>query len=216
MGSKPRWTVFFLLATALISFFLPLVSLQIPILGNQSWSGYDAISRMSNLEQQLTSDTKVNPPAGRREGDPTVSQMPEMPLSVQSLQLVPIEIGIAFVSALLSFFLLIGNSPFVKTFTALGAVGAVAGLIHITVANSDLHSWMQSSIAYDAARRTDAYGVGIEKLGGLIANSVQLNPGWGMFMLAASLSISFVVIMSQTRQEAEEMPKRGGFITAGE
>jgi hypothetical protein len=215
MESRARWTVFFLLATALFSFFFPLISLQLPVLGNQSWSGYDAMSRMSSLEQQISSDTPANSTVGRKASDPTVSPTPEMPLSVQSIRLVPIEIGSAFACALLSLILPIADSAGVKAFVTLGVVAAGACIIHITVANSDLHSWMQSAISEDAGRQTDNFSAGIEKLGGLLANSVQLNPGWGLFMLAASLSVSFVVIVSQSRHEADEMPKRGGFITAG-
>lgn len=213
MNSRPRWIVFLLLATALISFFFPLISVQIPLLGNQSWSGYDAMSRMGSLQRQFAPDQ----PSPRTDVSQTDARIPEMPFSVRHLSLVPIEIGVAFGCAALSVLLLLANSRNIKSSTTLGAVAAAAGIIHVTIANSDLHSWLQSTLSTNTTGQTDDFSAGLAKLGGLIANSVQLNPGWGMFLLAATLAVSVVVILSQPKSEEKEATiHNGGFITAGE
>lgn len=212
-----RWIVFLLLATSLVSFFFPLISVQIPLLGNQSWSGYDAMSRIPSLQRQFAPEGRSTRKANAEQTEPANPQMPEMPFSVQYLGLVPVEIGTAFACAVLALLLLLGNSRNVMAFTTFGAIAAVGGIIHVAVANSDLHSWFQATISANTIGQTDDLSAGLEKLGGLIANSVQLNPGWGMFLLAGSLAISVAVTASQPNTESEETPTRGGgFITAGE
>lgn len=174
------------------------------------------MSRISSLQRQFAPDSEqTQRPAEQTE--PANSRIPEMPFSVQHLGLVPVEIGAAFGCAALSVLLLVANSRSIRASTALGAIAAVAGIVHLAVANSDLHAWFQSTMSSSTRGQTDDFSAGLEKLGGLIANSVQLNPGWGMFLLAAALAISVVVIVSKPRTESEQTPIRGGgFITAGE
>ena len=53
MEISERWIIGTLLTVGLLTFFFPLATFQIPILGNQEVSGYDLISRAKELNQTL-------------------------------------------------------------------------------------------------------------------------------------------------------------------
>jgi hypothetical protein len=49
------WTTTSLLIVALLTFFFPLLTIQIPLLGTQYVSGYDIFSKTRQFESQLSS-----------------------------------------------------------------------------------------------------------------------------------------------------------------
>jgi hypothetical protein len=84
------WTSTSLLIVALLTFFLPLLTIQIPLMGTQYVSGYDIFSKTRQFEHQLSSisggSKKPSVELGERQ-QPTLSipQNPEhpFPLSVR-------------------------------------------------------------------------------------------------------------------------------------
>lgn len=52
-GSSERWIIGPLLSIGLLAFFLPLATFHIPIVGDQSVSGYDLIAQTNKFDQML-------------------------------------------------------------------------------------------------------------------------------------------------------------------
>jgi hypothetical protein len=101
--SSERWIVGTLLIVALLTFFFPLVSLQVPILGSQEVSGYDLINKAKEFDQALDAfkskglGESTSTPSQLEPNDSESSESRStMPLSAQTLSLIPIEIVLGF------------------------------------------------------------------------------------------------------------------------
>jgi hypothetical protein len=203
MRSSERWIIGALLSVALLAFFFPLATLQVPVLGNQDVSGYDLIAKARELSQALDA---IRPKELHEPGTEPSQPIPSdsngaapdssMPLSVQALPLIPIEIIVSFACALIGLFCCLGpfGSAPAKAFSALGGVAAVAALLHLAVANSDMHTWFREQMKANSAALASNPFAGLAELA---ANSVQLRPGAGLYMLAAALSLAAIVLISR-------------------
>jgi len=182
---------------ALLTFFFPLLTIQIPLMGTQYVSGYDIFSKTRQFERQLSSisngSTKSNAEAGKRQPSdqpaPTLSipQNPEhpFPLSVRFAPLVPIEVTVAFVSCLVG--LLTCRREFVtsKVAATVGAVSALSATIHVIAINAGLHTWFQESVQLPL--RGNLFAGFAQQLGKVLASTVQIIPGVGLYVLAVAL-----------------------------
>jgi hypothetical protein len=204
MHSSERWIISALLAVALLTFFFPLVTLQIPILGNQDVSGYDLVAKARAFNQTLDA---VKSKQFGQSGPESVPSNPNpdassssMPLSVQTLSLIPIEITAIFACALIALLCCVGQtgSTSVKGFSSIGNIAAVATVLHLTVANSDLHAWFQDQMKADspALARNPFAGLA-RQIETIAANSFQLKPGAGLYVLAATLSLATMFLYSK-------------------
>lgn len=207
MQSSERWIIGALLTVALLTFFFPLATLQVPILGSQDVSGYDLITKAREFNQALdTVRSKELRGLGTEPSQPVPSESnaivsdSSIPLSVRTLPLIPIEIIASFACALLALFCCLGpfGSAPTKAFSAIGGVGAVAALLHLSVANSDLHTWFREQMKADSPDLANNPFAGLARqIENLAVNSVQLRPGVGLYVLAAALSLAAVVAISR-------------------
>lgn len=225
MEISERWIIGTLLTVAMLTFFFPLATFQIPIVGNQEVSGYDLISRAKELNQTLgAANSEESRPSGSEpsqplSGSPT-AQAPQssLPLLVRTLLVVPIEILISFAAsliALVSCFSSNGRAS-VKATATVGGVASVAAILQLTVANSDLHSWFREQIERDSSsfvqNPLDSLAKQFESLA---ANSFQLKPGAGLYVLAAAVSLAAVLLFSRVFSpspsvEAPKQPVQSG------
>jgi hypothetical protein len=206
MPSSERWIIGFLLTVAMLTFFFPLASLQLPIFGNQEMSGYDLIAKGKEFHQALDSVKSKELSAQSSEesqpesGDSNVATHSSIPLSVQALPLIPIEIFISFGCALIALFCCFGpfGSAPTKASSTLGSVAAVAALLHLTIANSDLHTWFREQIKVDSsALANDPFAGLAQQIANLAINSVQIKPGVGLYVLALTLSLATIILLSK-------------------
>lgn len=197
-----RWIVVLLLAVAASTFFFPLVSIHIPIEGNQEWSGYDLVARGRDVDHSLdsmqeagkrpellgdTGNTDLNPAEPRV---PTSAEVDTMPLSVQALRVIPIEIAFAFVAAVLALFLNLNrNAARAVTFVSLcGGIAAGVAILHLVIANSDWHVWLQNQTSAGMqSGDTNPFAGLASALAGMAINAFQLKPGVGLYVLGAAL-----------------------------
>ena len=207
MQSSERWIIGALLTVALLTFFFPLATLQVPILGSQDVSGYDLIAKAREFNQALdTVRSKKLRGSGTEpsqsvpsESNATVSDS-SIPQSVRTLPLIPIEIIASFACALLALFCCLGpfGSAPTKAFSAIGGAAAVAALLHLSVANSDLHTWFREQMKADSSDLANNPFAGLARqIENLAVNSVQLRPGTGLYVLAAALSLAAVLVISK-------------------
>jgi hypothetical protein len=206
MTSSERWIIGFLLAVAMLTFFFPLASLQVPILGNQDVSGYELIAKAKEFNEALDAVKSKELSAESFETsqteprDSTIASHSSLPLSVQTLPFIPIEIIISFSCALIALFCCLGpfGSAPAKAFSSLGAVAAVSALLHLTIANSDLHTWFRELMRADSSELANNPFAGLaQQIANLAINSVQLRPGAGLYVLVSTLSLATIVLLSK-------------------
>jgi hypothetical protein len=191
------WTTTSLLIVALLTFFFPLLTIQIPLMGTQYVSGYDIFSKTRQFENQLSSISKGSKKPTAEQGErqqphqssPTLSipQNPEhpFPLSVQFAPLIPIEVTLAFVSCLVALLASRWGIVASKVAATVGAVSALSATIHVTIINSDLHTWFQESIQFPL--RSNFFAGFAQQLGKVLASGIQIMPGVGLYVLAVAL-----------------------------
>jgi hypothetical protein len=100
------WTTTSLLIVALLTFFFPLLTIQIPLMGTQYVSGYDEnrLSSISGRSKKPTVEPGERQPSDQPSPTLSIPQNPEhpFPLPVEFAPLVPIEVTLAFVSCLVA------------------------------------------------------------------------------------------------------------------
>ena len=192
--SLEKAVVGLLLIFALLTFFFPLITFQIPVLGSQDVSGYDIFSKMGVFHDKMQSVPKSSgepePEALRSPGNE-----PSLPISFQCIALIPLEVSLAFVCALIA----LPGCPgkfrrvHVKVACAVGSLSALAAILHLTVMNSDLHAWFKESMASSAELRGNAFA----NLAGIVANAFQVKPGIGLYLLAVTLALAAFLCYSR-------------------
>jgi hypothetical protein len=155
-------------------FFFPLLALSVPISGEQQVSGYEVVSRIDAMRENFrgASSGIPSPSSSPTENSADGHSQSDLPQSIQMAWLIPIEIGVGFLCAVLT---LVGASSvsLVRATAAIGVCSAALAILHITVMNSDFHSYLNFS------------GTGI----GTFANAFQLKPGWGLYSLGGLLGV---------------------------
>ena len=66
-----------------------------------------------------------------------------------------------------------------------GAVGALSATIHVTIINSDLHTWSQESMEFPL--HGNFFAGFAQQLGKVLASKIQIIPGVGLYVLAVAL-----------------------------
>jgi len=201
------WTTTSLLIVALLTFFFPLLSIQIPLMGTQYVSGYDIFSKTRQFENQLSSisngskKSTAKPDEQQRSNQPspmlTIPQNPEhpFPLSVQFAPLVPVEVSLAFISCLIALLASRWGILTSKVAATAGAVSALIATIHVIVINADLHTWFQESVQFPV--RGNPFTGFAQQLGKVLASRIQIIPGAGLYILAVALVL--VALAYQSR-----------------
>jgi hypothetical protein len=195
-----NWAIGMLAGIALLTFFFPLISMHVPIAGDQTVSGYDIVSKINNLRQSLTT------PSG---GQIQLPQPPPqsdlgLPLSVRIIWLLPVLIIATFGCALLA---LLGSWISLKaskTASAVGAVCGLGGIVYLTILNSDVHTIMQQAMTNNATDLKDTPFAGLaQTLGNLMVGAFQVKAGTGLctlvICLAAIALIAHFRILSRIR-----------------
>ena len=206
-----------LTSIALLMFFLPLIVIQAPIVGEQEVSGYDVFSKIRQFSNQVdksSESSQSSASASTREPNAQPSATPrakgvnesEMPISLRLAWLIPIDVTVAFILAAVTF-VGAGGRVQVSSISAMaGAALSLLGLLHVTIANSDLHTWLASSFKASSEELKGNPFAGIaEQFGNLMLNAFKIKPGAGLYVLAAAMVISAVLtktrILSKYRVE---------------
>jgi hypothetical protein len=195
------------MAVALLTFFFPLVTIHLPIVGNQELSGYDVFAEPKNFSHSLNKLTSTTPSGTDSESTqsaPTNSNAAStklpMPFSVRTLIMIPVEIIVSFICVLVA--LLCCFPPFrsvsAKPVATAGAVASVVAVLHLTIANSDLHKWFREYIVSGSSdHAVDPFAGLARQIGNLAANAVQLTPGAGLYVCAVALTLTTVLLHSR-------------------
>jgi hypothetical protein len=182
---------------SLLLFFFPLLTIQIPIAGKQDVSGYDVFSKLTEFREKLKPPDalQTNPHATTPRTAPR-----DMPLSIQLGWLTPLAIIVAFVCAAIALLTAFKAIHISRIICVIGAICAVAAILHITIMNSDLHSWLAESMK---TAQSDNPFAG---LAALMLNAFQIKPGWGVYALLVLLGLAAVLGFSRALSRLRVAP----------
>jgi len=193
---------------SLLLFFFPLLTIHVPIAGEQDVSGYDVFSKLTEFREKLKPpDATTTPYTGTPRTRP-----PEVPLSIQLGWLTPLAIIIAFISAAIALVSAFKAIHVSRILCVIGAVCAGAAILHITIMNSDLHSWLAESMKTAQSQLKDNPFAGLaENIGTLMLNAFQIKPGWGVYALLVLLGLAAVLGFSRvlSRLRVARLPDSG-------
>jgi len=180
----------------LLLFFFPLLTIHVPIAGEQDVSGYDVFSKLTEFRE------KLKPPDAMSPTNPYTATPrtppPDMPLSIQVGWLTPLAIVIAFISAAIALISAFKAIRVSRILCVIGAVCAGAAILHITIMNSDLHSWLAESMkTAQPELKNNPYAGLAENIGTLMLNAFQIKPGWGVYALLVLLGLAAVLGFSR-------------------
>ena len=206
-----------LASIALLMFFFPLIVIQAPIVGEQEVSGYDVFSKVRQFSNQVdksSESSQSSASTSTREPDADPSSAPrtkqasesQMPISLRLAWLIPIDVTVTFILAAVTFVGAVGRVRVSSISAMAGAALALLALLHVTFANSDLHTWLASSFKASAEELKGNPFAGIaEQFGNLMLNAFKIKPGAGLYVLAGAMMISAVLaktrILSRYRVE---------------
>jgi hypothetical protein len=76
----------------------------------------------------------------------------------------------------------------------LGTVLSAGAIVHIAIANSDLHTWMQASMKRSTDDlKNNPFAAMAEQFGNLMMNAFKITPGLGLYALAGCLALAALV-----------------------
>jgi hypothetical protein len=198
-----RFVVAVLAAVAALTFFLPLFSIHVPIVGDQQVTGYETASKIKQLTQRIRSAT-----GNGREGDQKPSvKLPKMPggdsstpsslpLSIRFSWLIPVFIIGAFAAALLTLLGSLTSLRLAKIGGVAGTVCSVLALVHLTAMNSDMHQLLENTLQGGTGDRNPLEGLA-RFLGSALISNLDLNPGAALYVLAAALALATALVYSR-------------------
>ena len=201
-----RCTVGTLAVIAALTFFFPLFTIHIPIVGDQDVTGYNTASRIRQLTEQVRSATGHG-----QEGKPSIKlpKLPgaksgatsKVPLTIRFSWLVPVCIIGAFACAVLTLVGAFVSWRVSKLASALGAVLAVLALLHLTAMNSDIHTLLQDTLALGSAgHKANPLAEFARSVGSALVGALQLTPGAGLYVLAIALGLAALLAYSRVIQ----------------
>jgi hypothetical protein len=187
-GAVERNSIITCCALSLFLFFFPLLTIHMPIAGDQDVSGYDVFSKVSEFRDKLQpSDTRsTSTPHIRNPG----TLVPDLPLSIRLAWLMPLALILAFVSAAVALIAAFKNPKAARVVCIIGACFSAAAILHTTIMNSDLHSWLADSMKTAPSEKHNPFAGLAENFGTLIVNAFQIKPGWGVYALVVLLSLA--------------------------
>ncbi len=191
-----------LAALAALTFFLPLFSIHIPLVGDQKVTGYETASKISQLTRRIRSATgqgedgqkpsiKIPKTPGGDSGPPS-----NLPLSIRFSWLIPVFIIGAFISALLTLLGALFSLGLSKIAGGLGTVCGVLAVVHLTAMNSDIHNLLQDTLQRGAGDRNPLAGLA-RALGNAFINNLDVKPGAGLYVLTGALALAAILVYSR-------------------
>jgi hypothetical protein len=195
-----RWVLGAVGAIAVLTFFFPLLTFHVPIVGDQPVSGYDVVSKVRQFSQavrsasppyqsprEMRSPSNHSSTSPARDGSGVVSA----PLSLRLSWLIPVLITGALIGAGLTVVGSVVGITLARRGSTFGAVCGIGAILHIAILNSDVHTFMQQAMAVHAAVvQGNPFAGFAQALGNLAVNALTLAPGAGLWVLTGCLVIA--------------------------
>ncbi len=165
----------------LITFFLPLVRVRAPMVGEQRISGWDIVKPGQEMKPRRD-DLGLNDALDKIQGDIIRKQRREAPLAVKQAQALVVTLPLAYLSLVAGAALALLRKPRALNVTA--AVGLLAG-VYSVISVYWLSGGLKAMVAgAGSGSRIPIFG-GLRKQ---VAAQVAVNPELGLYLLAATLA----------------------------
>ena len=164
----------------LATFFLPLVRVRAPMVGDQRISGWDVV-KPGEEKKPRRDDLGLNDAVGKIQGDILRKKRQEAPLSVKQAQALVVTLPLAYLSLLVGAALALLRKDRALNVTA--AVGLLAG-VYSVISVYWLSGGVKEMVGGGGGSRIPIFG-GLRKK---VAEQVMVNPELGLYLLAAALA----------------------------
>lgn len=173
----------------LTTFFLPLVTIQAPMVGTQKISGWDAV-KPGQEKPQRREDMGLRDTLKKIRGDFLQRKRLEAPLSVKQAQALGVTLPLAYLALLAGGVLAWLRKPRALQVTA--AVGVLAG-IYSLLSVSWLNTGLKEMVtAGSSGRGRDASAVLVDALRQKIAAQFDVSSEFGLYLLTTALGALLV------------------------
>lgn len=163
-----------------VSFFLPLVRVQAPMVGTQRISGWDAVQRSQQKSQR--DDLGLSQTLDQLRADILHQQRQQAPLAVRQAEALKVTLPVAYVCLLLAAALVFLPASWPLQLAAvLGLLSGVYSLISVFWLNSGV----KAMLAGMGGRRGGFLGL----FGRKVAQNVEVSPEFGLYLLLATLVV---------------------------
>jgi hypothetical protein len=176
-----------LLGLGVLSFFLPLVSFNAPLVGKVDWSALNAIS---GIFQSPSAERPSFQGIVESTGDSDTAESRSVPLSIQQAVLFPFAVALAYFA--LCIFIgaesLSLSTTLRKPVGIVGVVCSILGLLSILVLSNGFRQEMSSNLegAGSDSSQFSALGQGL-------VQSIKIEPGSGLYLLVTVMVLLFLV-----------------------
>lgn len=183
-------------ALGCLSFFLPIISVQAPIVGKMEFSPFNIASRIASRSSEKspsftdvtsmmndTSKSEVSSPSSSQKSDP-------VPLGIKVIPFMPVEVTIAYLALILIAFGLTVNP--LQQNIRIAAVGGLAASVSALVSIYLFSDAIQSSLAarFNTPEMRDNP---FAALGQALVQSVHVDPGTGIYLLVSTMAVMLIV-----------------------
>ena len=162
------------------TFFLPLVRVRAPMVGDQRISGWDVV-KPGEEKKPRRDDLGLNDALDKIQGDFLRKQRREAPLAVKQAQALVVTLPLAYLSLVAGAALALLRKDRALSVTA--AVGLLAG-VYSVISVYWLSGGLKAMVAGSSGSRIPIIG-GLRKK---VAEQVMVNPELGLYLLAAALA----------------------------
>ena len=164
----------------LATFFLPLVRVRAPMVGDQRISGWDVV-KPGEEKKRPRDNLGLNDTLDKIQGDVLRKKRQEAPLAVKQAQALAVTLPLAYLSLLVGAALALLRKDRALNVTA--AVGLLAG-VYSVISVYWLSGGVKEMVGGGGGSRIPIFG-GLRKK---VAEQVMVNPELGLYLLAAALA----------------------------
>ena len=209
-SASERVTLSVLAAIAAVTFFLPLLSIHLPIAGDEQVTGYDAAEKIRQVTDQvrsLTGHGRGDNPSGN---SPRLPRLPstgpgdasgapsKLPISIRLSWLIPAYIVIAFASALLTLLGSVISLTLARIASAIGGVAGILAVLQLSMLDSAIRQALEDSIQRSTGGSKGGFLAGLaQAVGNAVVGAFSLRAGVALYILAIALCLATLLAWSR-------------------
>jgi hypothetical protein len=183
-------------ALGCLSFFLPVISIQAPIVGKMEFSPFNIVSRIASSSSQkspsFTDVTAMTKEVSKSEASSpsSIQKSNPVPLGIAVIPFMPGEVAIAYLSLILIVFGLTVNplQQNIRIAAVVGLAASVIALVSIYLFSDAIQSSMAANFNTPEMRDNP-----FAALGQALVQSVHVDPGSGIYLLVSAMAVMLIV-----------------------
>jgi hypothetical protein len=215
LGNVRKAATIVVTALGFLSFFVPMITMQVPVLGRLQFSPLNIVSRIFSdkpgSSPSFSDVTKIGERATKSQDATASSERGDhsgdkVPIAIRLVPFVPLEIVLTYFSLLMILLLALARPVLskIRTLAVLGLISSSIALISIFLFADAVISTMTESMNSPDMQDNPFAGIGR-----MLVQSIHIDPGSGIYMLVIAMAIITLVcyfngldrLVIQTRAE---------------